>query len=276
MDNVFVKAKGLRKKPYFKIVSDYTLFERVDLSVCSLVPYAPDHNLDEDSWFSLSEFSKREYCPSFLKDEFDSKNYDELPKKYFSKIAFIFSFQSGDFYFQKVTPSLYLKKKMIELGDRAKIESGKNRLVVNQTPDAVYLAAKDTLIFKSLSAISSMFNGIDTLYKEATEQDVEQFLGESFIALSGEYKACNVSKPNRKRIALAMDTLNQMDVSDRGNMLTYINDYCSEKLKFDDGTGCFEISCDEELKLLLYGIEERYYTTRFGNEKRFANSIQKL
>lgn len=64
-----------------------------------------------------------------------------------------------------------------------------------------------------------------------------------------------------------MDTLNQMDVSDRGNMLTYINDYCSEKLKFDDGTGCFEISCDEELKLLLYGIEERYYTTRFGNEK---------
>ncbi|MDM2842337.1 Uncharacterised protein [Escherichia coli] len=90
MDNVFVKAKGLRKKPYFKIVSDHTLFERVDLSVCSLVPYAPDHNLDEDSWFSLSEFSKREYCPSFLKDEFDSKNYDELPKKYFSKIAFIF------------------------------------------------------------------------------------------------------------------------------------------------------------------------------------------
>lgn len=70
---------------------------------------------------------------------------------------------------------------MIELGDRAKIESGKNRLVVNQTPDAVYLAAKDTLIFKSLSAISSMFNGIDTLYKEATEQDVEQFLGSRLL-----------------------------------------------------------------------------------------------
>ncbi|XTZ39071.1 hypothetical protein ACQYRI_03270 [Salmonella enterica] len=121
-----------------------------------------------------------------------------------------------------------------------------------------------------------MFNGIDTLYKEATEQDVEQFLGESFIALSDEYKTCNVSKPNRKRIALAMDTLNLMDESDRENMLTYINDYCSEKLKFDDDTGCFEISCDEELKLLLYGIEERYYTTRFGNEKRLANSIQKL
>ena len=104
-----------------------------------------------------------------------------------------------------------------------------------------------------------------SFYKEATEQDVEQFLGESFIALSNEYKACNVSKPNRKRIALAMDTLNQMDEGDRKNMLTYINDYCSEKLRFDDGIGCFEISCDEELKLLLYGIEERYYTTRVGN-----------
>lgn len=276
MDNVFVKAKGPRKKPYFKIVSDHTLFEKVDLSVCSLVPYAPDHNLDEDSWFSLSEFSKREYCLSFLKDEFDSKNYDELPKKYFAKIAFIFSLQSGDFYFQKVTPSLYLKKKTIALGDSAEIESGKNRLVINQIPDAVYLTTKDTLIFKSLSIISSIFNGIDTLYKEATEQEVEQFLNEAFISLSDEYKACNVSKPNRKRIALAIDTLNQMDEIDRGNMLTYINDYCSGKLKFDDDSGCFEISGDEELKYLLYGIEERYYTTRFGNEKRLANSIQKL
>ncbi|HDD8572033.1 TPA: ATP F0F1 synthase synthase, partial [Escherichia coli] len=116
----------------------------------------------------------------------------------------------------------------------------------------------------------------DTLYKEATEQEVEQFLNEAFISLSDEYKACNVSKPNRKRIALAIDTLNQMDEIDRGNMLTYINDYCSGKLKFDDDSGCFEISGDEELKLLLYGIEERYYTTRFGNEKRLANSIQKL
>lgn len=101
MDNVFVKAKGPRKKPYFKVVSDHTLFERVELSVCSLVPYAPDHNLDEDSWFSLSEFSKREYCPSFLKDEFDSKNYDELPRKYFSKIAFIFFISKWGFLFSE-------------------------------------------------------------------------------------------------------------------------------------------------------------------------------
>ena len=240
------------------------------------MPYSPDHNLDEDSWFSLSEFSKREYCLSFLNDEFDSKNYSVLPKKYFSKIAFIFSVQSGDFYFQKITPSLYLKKKIIALGDSAEIESGHNRLIVNQCPDAVYFTERDILIFKNLAIISSIFNGIDTLYKEATEQDVEQFLGESFISLSGEYKSCNVSKPNRKRIALAMDTLIQMDENDRGDMLIYINDYCSEKLKFDDDTGCFEVSCDEELKFLLYGIEERYYTTRFGNEKRLANSIQKL
>ncbi|EAO7712372.1 ATP F0F1 synthase synthase, partial [Salmonella enterica] len=31
-----------------------------------------------------------------------------------------------------------------------------------------------------------------------------------------------------------------------------------------------------ELKYLLYGIEQRFYTTRFGNEKRLANSILRM
>jgi hypothetical protein len=33
---------------------------------------------------------------------------------------------------------------------------------------------------------------------------------------------------------------------------------------------------EEELKKLLYGIEQRYYTTRQGGERRLANSITPL
>ena len=39
----------------------------------------------------------------------------------------------------------------------------------------------------------------------------------------------------------------------------------------------FEISTDEDLKLLIFGIEQRFYTTRYGEkESRLANSIQAL
>lgn len=48
MNNIFAKVKGPRKKPFFKLVSDYTLFDALDLSTLSLIPYNPDHNLDED------------------------------------------------------------------------------------------------------------------------------------------------------------------------------------------------------------------------------------
>ena len=38
----------------------------------------------------------------------------------------------------------------------------------------------------------------------------------------------------------------------------------------------FDIGSEKELKELIYGIEQRYYTTEIGNEKRLANSVIKL
>ena len=38
----------------------------------------------------------------------------------------------------------------------------------------------------------------------------------------------------------------------------------------------FEISSEQNLKMLLYGIEQRFYTTLIGDEKRLANSVISL
>jgi hypothetical protein len=38
----------------------------------------------------------------------------------------------------------------------------------------------------------------------------------------------------------------------------------------------FKIATEEDLKALLYGIEQRYFTTPVGNERRLANSIISL
>ncbi len=71
-----------------------------------------------------------------------------------------------------------------------------------------------------------------------------------------------------------MATLKTMSADDKTNMLDYIDGYCGEqKLKFDNENKKFEISNDDKLKLLLYGIEQRFYTTPFGQEKRLANSV---
>ncbi|MCW8830004.1 MAG: ATP F0F1 synthase synthase [Gammaproteobacteria bacterium] len=276
MDQVLAKVKGLRKKPIFKLISDHTLFETiiVDAGIC--VPYNPDHNLDEDSWFMLGDFSNQPYCIDLVKNDFDSKDYDDLSKDRFSKISFLCAVQGDDFYFQKITPSLFVSKKMVAFGEVAEIEKSEKRLVVNTIPDAVYIKDTDTLMFRNLATISSIFKGIDVLYKEATNEEVSDFLDESFIELANGYDMDKVSKPNRKRIALAMATLKDMSEEDREDMLSYIDSYCEQKLKFDKDNSKFEITADDELKLLLYGIEQRFYTTPFGQEKRLANSVQPI
>ncbi|PQQ28689.1 ATP F0F1 synthase synthase [Photorhabdus hindustanensis] len=276
MDHVLIKVKGLRKKTYRKLISDCKLFKTVDIDVNHCILYNPDHNLDEDTWFKVEQLSQQPFHLEFLNQDFDSKDYDDATKHHFSKISYLISVQDHDFYFQKITPSLFIRKKMIVFGESAEVKESENRLVINSTPDAVYISASDTLIFRNLATISSIFHGIDMLYKEATKEEVEHFLDEPFIELNNDYNAEKVSKPNRKRVALAMATLSTMSAEDKTNMLTYIDGYCDQKLTFNQESNKFEISTDEELKLLLYGIEQRFYTTPFGKEKRLANSIQTL
>ncbi|MGR5165499.1 ATP F0F1 synthase synthase [Vibrio owensii] len=276
MDLVLAKVKGRSKKSIFKLLSDETLFDELVVTDDACVGYAPDHNLDEDSWFKIDNFSQQPYCLEVLKTDFDSKDYDDLPKAKFKDIAQLYAVQGDNFYFQKITPSLFVTKKMIAFGEVAELESTEKRLVVNQVADAVYYKAQDKLVFKSLATISSIFKGIDELYKEATKEEVEKFLEEDFIELADGYDTSKVSKPNRKRIALAMDTLAALPVEERDQMYSYIHSYCEQKLTFDKDNSKFEINSDDELKYLLYGIEQRFYTTPLGHEKRLANSVQPM
>ena len=147
MDHVFAKVKGLRKKPYFKLISDHTLFDEVKTNITHCIEYNPDHNLDEDAWFKIEKFSKQEFCIELIKSAFDPKNFDDLDKSQFAKIGYLFSVQGGNFYFQKVTPSLFLKRKMIGFGEAIEVEEGETRIIVNSLPDAVYFKGYDTAYF---------------------------------------------------------------------------------------------------------------------------------
>lgn len=276
MDYVLAKVKNQRANPILKLLSNKNLFATINVRVDTCIPYTPDHNLDEEAWFKIESFSEKKYCTPLLTTPFDSKEYDDLDRKLFPDIQFIFSFQNGDFYFQKVTPSLFLRRKMIVFGDVATIEAGDDRLVINDMPDAVYIKKSDALIFRNLATISSIFPGIDELYREATQGEVKEFLNNNFISLSNGFSASKVSKPNTKRIALAITTLNALPAKDRKGMLKYIDGYCGDKVKFDKASSTFDICDDDALKFLVYGIEQRFYTTQFGQERRLANSIVAL
>mgnify|MGYP000058919742 FL=1 len=87
MDHILAHIKTRAKKRIFKLVSDQSLFDTVKVDLEACVPYNPDHNLDEDSWFKIEGFSNQAFCIDLLKKVYDSKDYDDLTKENFSKIA---------------------------------------------------------------------------------------------------------------------------------------------------------------------------------------------
>ena len=108
------------------------------------------------------------------------------------------------------------------------------------------------------------------MYKEATDEEVDAFLKNDFISLQDNYCVSSVKTANRKRIALAKKTLDALSDSDRKKIFAYIGEYCPD-LKTDKDA--FKVGSEDEMKMLLFGIEQRFYTTQVGGEKRLANSV---
>ncbi|BCZ45808.1 hypothetical protein psyc5s11_18750 [Clostridium gelidum] len=273
MNHLVAKTKG-RKGEFFKVISDEEIFELTDY-LDNPIKYDVDYKLDEDEWFAIEIFSEKEYCIDFLKKTFISTDYNQIPVKDYSKIEYLCSFQTGIYYFQKLSSSQLLRKKYFSLsGAPTRIECDPI-IVINSFADAIYIKESDTLYFKKLPSIISIFKGIDTLYKEATKEETEGFLQNDFIQLETEFNADKVKISNRKRIAMAMDTLEKFSQEEKKSIFSYVGEYC-EDLECNEHNTKFIITNENDLKKLLFGIEQRYYTTGVGGERRLANSVIKL
>lgn len=271
----YILAKTIGKKGAIrKLISENNVYE-LPQNLSSSEEYNPSYILNEDQWYKLSDFSQKNYCIDFLKKDFISTEYIQIQYGEYSNIEYICSYQSNIYYFQKVSPSLLLKKNKINLSRVPTLARDESTIIINHLPDAVYKKDEDTLYFRSLSSVASIFKGIDILYREATLQETKDFLNNSFIKLIDEFSEEKVKNANRKRIAIAIDTLNKISNEQRDGIYSYIQQYCP-KLPFDNVNKHFSIASEEDLKLLIYGIEQRYYTTIHGEEKRLANSIKKL
>lgn len=274
MKPVFVKLKS---KEFRKIVSleNEEIYPKKQSLFQNAVDYTPEYKLEEDEWFKITNFSKNDYgIENLLKQDFDSVDFDLLTKKEFDKIDFLFTEIEQSIFFQNIPKSQLLKKKMIgNFGESFKYIAESKQIFIKEIPDAVYDTQTDALYFRKLESITGIFKGIDQLYREATTEETEKFLKNDFISLDNEYDVSKVKIPNRKRIALATDILNNLSAADKKNIFNYISEYCSN-LKKDESS--FLISSEDDLKLILFGIQQRFYTTPVGNEKRIANSVIKL
>ena len=257
---------------FWKVMSDErNIFDLPDLSDNQV--YSPSYKLEDGEWYKLDNFLSRDYENGLIGITFNSTAYNQITKQQYSKINYLCSKQ-GDYYlFQKMSLTRLVHKKWFYISGAPTLEIDKPIIILNSFVDAVYDISGDNLYFKNIATIKSMFKGIEELYREATQSEVDTFLEHGFISVDGTFTSKNVKTANRKRIAMVIDTINQFTQDDKQYIFRYIKSYC-EDVPIDGDT--FLVSTEDHLKKILYGIEQRYYTTPLGNEKRLANSVLKL
>ena len=241
----------------------------------SAVEYNPSTILEEDEWFKIDDFSQTEYCMDILKEDFRSTDYGEANKVKTQNVEYIISFQDNVYFFQRIFKHSIMEQKRITLGDNVRLDSGEKSIVINNVPDAIFVKTSDVLYFKKLTTVAPIFKGIEELYREATEEETEEFLRNDFIQVASDYDASKIKKSNRKRIAMAMETLQKFSKKEKKIILNYTHDYYPS-LQYEAKQGVFTVNNEEEMKYLLWGIEQRYYTTPVTKERRVANSIVEL
>lgn len=276
MNQVYVKIR-LRGKAnkYRKLLStDENLYCLPDEFIESSCPYTPGATLETGEWFKISEFSKKEFSIEITRTDYETVDYDSLQKAEYSQVDYLFAKIDGNLFFQNISKSKLVKKKgILGFGEGYRYERETSVLFINEYPDAIYVPAEDALYFQRLEPIASIFSGISELYREATEHEIEEFLQNDFIDLTDGFDSGKVKVANRKRIAMAMDTLSKMHDDDKKQIFAYICDYCPDIVTPERK---FKVGSEDNLKMVLYGIEQRFYTTLVGGEKRIANSVVPL
>lgn len=272
MKNICVKLSQRESNKYRKMLSsEETIFPEFEPENTSAYPYTSGATLQDGEWFCITNAKKQKYAIDLLSKSLTTIDLEMLTRSEFNKIDYLFVLDDRFIFFQNVSKSkLVSQKKIMHFGEAFTYKADCTEIVIKNSPDAIYDKNTDNLYFRRLESITSIFKGIDMLYREATQEETDSFLANDFISLKDDYSSSKVKTANRKRIALATKTLSELDESDRKNIFKYIGDYCPD-LKASENA--FEVGSENELKMLLYGIEQRFYTTPVGGEKRLANSV---
>lgn len=274
--NYLIAKKKRTNNTYYLVLSQEDRIYELPNDLLNIKAYDTNYKLEDDEWFGIQDFSNSNYSIPFLTQDFNSAEHHQIINNQYNTVKFFCSYQDEDDYcFQKFIFSNIILRKWISLSGEPEIKVNEPILILRSIPEAVYRKSTNTLYFKNLSDIKSIFPEIIELYKEATDEETESFLNSEFINLNDGFDKTNVNTANRKRISMAIETLAKLEEEHKVQIHNYIKDYCPE-LEFSEEDNTFSIGNEEHLKNLIFGIEQRFYTTIVGNERRLANSISKL
>ena len=263
---------GKVKSGYQNILSqENEIIDQIDTDNINVIDFDPNYKLEGDEWFCIKDFSKKDFFIDLCKEDFSTANLGQIANNEYDEIQCIVIFQDGQRHFQRITSSRFVNRKTIlDYSGEPKIVEDRKQLEVKLESDAIFITATDTLYFRQIAKIKTIFPGIEELAREATQAEVDKFLNHGSIALKEEYNAHSVGSLNRKRIADIRNKYLSLSPEKQQELVDYAKD--KPGINFENGT--FKIGSETDLKNLLYAMDQRYYRADIYEENRIANSVR--
>lgn len=267
MAELIVKHKSEYKNV---LKQEDNIIENIDLTNVEQIDFTTSYKLEDNEWFKITDFSNQDYVVEICNENFSTASLVQIVNKEYEDIKEIVILQNEQMHFQRVTPSYYVNKKtFLDYSGSPKVVEHRKQIEIKKESDAVYLLETDTLLFKDISKIKPIFKGIEMLHREATQEEVNTFMEYDFISTLN-FDSKRVGVQNRKRIAdIGVKYANLSSEKQKG-LITY----AKEKSGIDIEDGKFLIRNDNDLKNLLYAMDQRYYYADIYEENRIANSIR--
>ena len=188
MNHVFVKLRQRGGDKYRIILStEARMYPELDVVAIreASYPYSPGTLLESDAWFYLEAANRQVYAEELLQRALaDTVDFESLSGHDFENIDFLWTRENDILCFQRVSRAkLVSKRSILCLGDSCRFDGDRREIAINKLPDAVYSPTDNRIYFRRLDAITAIFNGIDQVYRTATDAEVSLFLHSNFISL---------------------------------------------------------------------------------------------
>ncbi len=270
-EQILFRKYSLQKSKKF-----YSKFS--ELCESSSQEYSPDEHLGEKEWYAQPDFRLKfgdKKFENFLKLRNSDVNIDTLTKEEFSRVEWSCCTVCGKLYFQRFQKSSMIEKTgFFALRSDFQFLRDVKVLVINPIPDAIYDPKMDILYFRKLDVVAGIFKGARKICEEASEAQVKEFLGDSLFSIGKEFQKDKISLTNQRKIRTALGQLSSFrNVHCKGELLQYFRFYSPELVTAGN---TIKIGSQTDLRDVLYGIDERFYTTEFNKTKRVASAVRKL
>lgn len=238
------------------------------------VDYDPN-NTEAGQWFKIDAFNEKDGFLGLLDSDFDVADLTSLTTDQFAdhKIDFIAYYSDHKYFIQKFTKGNFMKKKWLALDGNAVRYYEKDGLIyINPMPNCIYDNQTKRIYFMDISKAYSVFGELKLDYKEATETETTQMLQSDLINTADGFNAASVGVSNRKRITSILAKYSDYEPAKKATLRQYIREKVGDNLPFDEATNKFTIANDVQLRLLLYGVQQRFYQPPLEDEVQVATS----